>query len=403
MKKIAVVGAGYRCFTAFAQPLTQYYSDRVKIAGVCDTNIKRCEYFKKHLGSDIGVFTDFDEMTDKIRPDAVIITTQDCFHHEYIIRALEKGCDVYCEKPITTDEEKCFAIREAEKKYGKKVIVTFNCRFMPYFVKLKEIVASGVIGRPLAINYEYFLYTVHGGDYFKRWHRFIKNSGGMMVHKATHHFDIVNWLTEDDPVAVSAQGARLFFGDKSRAFAERCSECKKTAECPAYDDFYSDECINGLYFEAEKEDGYIRDRCAFSGDTDIYDSMSVSVSYKKGALLTYSLNLFNTEEGFNINIIGENGRIEAPMLFERPENVITVKPRGGGEKRHVVPAETGTHEGADERMLAKLFGDEKEDPLNQCAGSYDGFKSVLIGVAANKSIIGGDRIDLTPWLNRLKD
>ena len=71
-------------------------------------------------------------MMKETKPDAAIITTVDKYHHEYIIKSLEYGCDAITEKPMTIDDEKCNAILEAEKRTGKKVIVTFNYRFAPY-------------------------------------------------------------------------------------------------------------------------------------------------------------------------------------------------------------------------------------------------------------------------------
>ena len=402
MKKIVIVGAGHRCYTAFAKKLNEDFSDRIKIVGVCDVNVKRCEFYRDNLGSDIELFTDFDAMMDKLSPDAVIVTTVDRFHHEYIIKALKRGCDVYSEKPITIDEEKCFMIREAERESGKNVTVTFNCRFMPYFVRLKEIVKSGVIGKPLTINYEYVLNTVHGGDYFKRWHRFMANCGGMLVHKSTHHFDIVNWLLEDEPKTVSAQAARLYYGNDDRPHGDRCMQCDYKDKCESYAFLYDSDFLKKLYFDAEDVDGYIRDHCAFKNDTDIYDSMSVSVAYKKGTLLTYSLNLYSTEEGYTIHIIGEKGKIEASTLFEGDEYKIIVKYRDGRKDTITFPKAGGMHAGGDDRMFNMLFGGLKDDPLGQCAGSFDGFKSVMVGVAANKSIKEGRRVDVSETLDRLR-
>lgn len=401
---LVVIGAGQRCY-AIVEIIKKNHSDTNKIIGVCDTNSKRCEFYRKNINPDMKIYKqeEFDKMLDELKPDAVIVTTADGAHHEYIIRAMKKGYDVFSEKPITMSQENCLAIRRAEKQTGKKVTVTFNCRFMPYFVKLKELIASGIIGKPLAINYEYVLNTVHGGDYFKRWHRFMENSGGMMVHKATHHFDVINWLLDDDPVSVSAQGARLYFGNEDRPHGERCGDCQYKDTCESYyDDLYTDEQLKGLYFEAESEDGYQRDHCSFKGDTDIYDSMSVSVRYKKGALLTYSLNLFNTDEGYNLNIIGEKGRIEASNLFTGDDYKIIVRHRGGKVEEITFPKTTGLHDGADVRMVAMLFGGLKDDPLGQCSDSFDGVKSAMIGIAANKSIKEGIRIDLQPILDEMR-
>lgn len=402
MKKIAIVGTGHRCYNAFAKKLSEEYSDKIVIVGVCDTNVKRCEYYRDTLNPNMKIYRDFDLMLDEMQPDAVIVSTPDGLHHEYIIRALRKGCDVFSEKPLTIDEEKCLAIRQAEKETGKKVTVTFNCRFMPYFAKLKEIVASGVIGKPLAIHYEYVLNTKHGGDYFKRWHRFMEKSGGMMVHKATHHFDIINWILKDEPVSVSAQGARLYYGNDDRPHGERCSTCEYKKNCEAYAFIYDSDFLQKMYFDAEGEDGYVRDHCVFRDDTDIYDSMSVSVAYKKGTLLTYSLNLFNTNEGYTLNIIGEKGRIEMSTFFEGEKYKIIVRYRDGRVDEITFPKATGGHDGGDDRMVAMLFGDLNDDPLGQCSDSFDGIKSAMIGIAANRSIKEGIRIELTPILDRMR-
>ena len=399
MKRLVIVGAGHRCYTNYATALTQKYADKWDLCGVCDTNIGRCEYFRDTLRSDLAVYTDFELMMSEQQPDAVLVTTPDCYHHEYIIRALDLGCNVYSEKPLTIDVEKCRAIREAEKRSGKQVTVTFNCRFMPYFAALKKIISSGKIGKPLSIHYEYVLNTVHGGDYFKRWHRFIDISGGMMVHKATHHFDIINWLLEDDPISVCAQGARLYYGNTEKSHSSRCSTCPNAYKCPSFEDFQNNDLIRSLYFDNEDKDGYIRDHCAFLADTDIYDSMSVSVAYKKGALLTYSLNLFNTREGFTINVIGEDGRLEFSTFS--PENVIRM--RDGSVEPIDYTKSSGAHAGGDERMLDMLFGNATDDPLGQCANSFDGIKSVMIGAAANESIKkAGQTINLSGILEQMR-
>lgn len=403
MKRICIVGAGYRGYHMFAKNIKENFAGEVKFVGVCDPNKKRSQYYIDTIDNDMKLYTDFDLMIDQLKPDAVIVTTVDGVHHDYIIRALKKGCDVFSEKPITVDEEKCMLIRQAEKESGKKVTVTFNCRFMPYVVKIKELLLSGIIGKPLTLNYEYTLNKVHGGDYFKRWHRFMENSGGMMVHKATHHFDIVNWLLDDDPVSVSAHGARLYFGNESVPHGERCSTCEHASTCLSYENLISQEEEYNLYFATESEDGYVRDHCVFKGDTDIYDCMSVTVEYAKGALLTYSLTLFSTAEGYTLNIVGDKGRLEASTFFgDDNTDVINITLNDGTKKVVSFEKAGGTHAGGDIRMLKMLFGKEKiEDTLLQCAGSFDGIKSAMIGICANQSIKEKTKINLKEKLDKI--
>ena len=404
MKRIAIVGAGYRCYDMFVKKLCEDYKDEVEFVAVCDTNIKRGEFFQSVIGENLKLYEDFDKMLAETEPDAVLVTTVDKVHHEYIVKTLDAGIDVYSEKPITIDQEKCKIIRDAEKRSGKKITVTFNCRFMPYFAKVKELLMTGIIGKPLTVNYEYTLNKVHGGDYFKRWHRFMENSGGMMVHKATHHFDIVNWLLDDEPISVTAEGSRLYYGNESHPHGERCGSCEFKSKCLSYDDLSVYPEMKELYFTPEQVDGYQRDHCVFKGDTDIYDAMSVSVKYAKGAILTYSLNLFNTDEGYTMSIVGTEGRLEASTFFgDEEKDVIKITLNDKTKKTIELPKIISYHGGGDLKMLSMLFGSKKiEDTLEQCADSFDGFKSVIIGIAANKSIKEGRRINVKEILDELR-
>ena len=106
---------------------------------------------------------------------------------------MELGCDVITEKPMTTDEVKAQAILDAVKRTGRKLRVTFNYRYAPHNTKIRELLANGVIGEVFSVHFEWLLNTQHGADYFRRWHRDKRNSGGLLVHKSAHHFDLVNF------------------------------------------------------------------------------------------------------------------------------------------------------------------------------------------------------------------
>ena len=151
-------------------------------------------------------FTNFDEMIDKTKPDLLMVTTVDGFHHEYIIKGLDRGIDVMTEKPMTTDETKCQAILDAEKRNNRKIVVTFNYRYAPAHQQMKEILLSNEIGKIVSVDFSWYLDVIHGADYFRRWHRLRKNSGSLLVHKASHHFDLMNWWLGADPVEVSGAG-----------------------------------------------------------------------------------------------------------------------------------------------------------------------------------------------------
>ena len=146
-----------------------------------------------------------------------MVTTPDYTHADYIVEALEAGADVVVEKPLTIDAEGCRRITKAVAETGRNVVVTFNYRYSPRNSALKEIIQSGVIGKVTSIDFSWVLDTVHGADYFRRWHREKKNSGGLLIHKASHHFDLVNWWINDVPERVFASGGLKFYGDKNAA------------------------------------------------------------------------------------------------------------------------------------------------------------------------------------------
>jgi len=325
------------------------------------------------------------------RPDAVIVATVDCYHHEYIIKALEYGADAITEKPMTIDAEKCRAILEAEKRTGKRVSVTFNCRFIPYIVRVKELLKENVVGDILSIDMEWLLDTSHGADYFRRWHRNMEKSGGLLVHKSTHHFDMINWWLDEEPKEVFAFGTRSFYGPVRQNRGERCLTCEYKNTCEFYWDIHTDQRKKRLYLNTEGVDGYFRDRCVFADDIDIYDTMSVNVQYEKGALLTYSLIAHSPYEGWKASISGTKGRLEVEDTssgIDAAESVQHIKlfNRKGEKTILNMKKLTDGHGGGDERLRRMLFVGDVEDPLGQQADSKAGSMSILIGIAANIAI-----------------
>ncbi len=404
MKKYVLVGASGRVIDMYARPIKERFSDCAKVVGIFDVNPLRAEKIKEMAGLDCEVFTDFDVMLKKTKPDVSIVTTVDRFHHLYIVKSLEAGLDAIVEKPMTIDAAKCNAILEAEKKTGKKVIVTFNYRFTPYVTRIKELLREGVVGNILNIHFEWLLDTSHGADYFRRWHRRMENSGGLLVHKATHHFDMINWWLEEDPEQVAAFGSLRFYGPTRKERGERCLTCKHKKTCEFYFDLKKSEVWRKLYLETESADGYYRDRCVFADEIDIYDTMNVNVKYSGGAFLSYSLTAHSPYEGWKASINGTGGRLEVTeyhsgMKVAEPALYITLYNRKGEKVEYTISKATGGHGGGDERLQNTLFRDGIPDPLNHQAGSYAGATSILTGIAANESIKSGKTIrvkDLVP-------
>ncbi len=229
----------------------------------------------------------------------MIVTSIDRTHHKYIIRAMELGCDVISEKPMTVDEVKCQAILDAVKRTGRKLRVTFNYRYAPHNTKVRELIMDDTIGNVNSIHFEWLLDTTHGADYFRRWHRDKRNSGGLMVHKSTHHFDLVNFWIGSQPKTVFGMGDLMFYGRENAEkrgitkFYSRSYGSENAKDDPFAIDLEKNPVLKGMYLDAEKEDGYYRDQSVFGDGISIEDTMGVMVRYKNNVVpkmaMQYSL------------------------------------------------------------------------------------------------------------------
>jgi len=389
------------------------------MVGLCDKNpgrLKRSQgLVKDKTGNDVPGYsdTDFDKMVEETKPDVVIVTTMDSTHDLYICRAMELGCDVITEKPMTTDAEKCKRILETEKRTGQNVRVSFNYRYSPPRTQIKDLLMEGAIGEVLSVDFHWMLNTRHGADYFRRWHRNKENSGGLMVHKATHHFDLVNWWLSSVPERVFASGHRKFYtpetaeryGLKNRG--ERCLDCAEKETCNFYLDLDSADNLRELYLQCEKHDGYFRDKCVFSDEIDIEDSMNVVVDYASGAKMTYSLNAFMPWEGYTITFNGTKGRIEhkcEESVYVSGDGSVQGALEKEGTWTRVYPhwkpayevelwTGEGGHGGGDKPLVDDLFKpDPPEDKYKRRADQRAGAWSILTGVAANRSMESGQAV-----------
>lgn len=390
-KTYVLVGCGGRGIGMYATPLVNQFSKIARLIGLCDINQGRMDYLNRTLKINVPTFIDFDRMMKAVHPDTVIVCTRDSLHHQYIIRAFEYGCNAISEKPMTIDEVKCRQILAAEEKYGKKVTVTFNYRFIPYVTKVRELLAKGVIGKILSVDFNYQLDRSHGADYFRRWHRRKENSGGLLVHKATHHFDLVNWWMDQEPREVFAFGSRQFYGPTRRERGRNCRTCKHKCTCEFYFDINRAD-NRDLYAKVEHLDGYIRDGCVFSDEIDIEDTMNLTVRYSGGTQMSYSLNAHCIYEGWRIVFNGMGGRLEAEAYTDKQDILIHrwKKPA----QTISIPVAHGGHGGGDTRLLRMLFDGPQPDPLKHMASSRAGAMSILTGIAANRSIATGKPISI---------
>ena len=411
-KRIALVGTGVRGIGFWGKRVVDNYSDLVEYVGLCDINPGRLEYAKKYLKVNCPLYTDFEKMMAEAKPELVIVTTVDSTHHKFIIRAMELGADVVTEKPMTTDEIKCQAILDAEKRTGRKCIVGFNYRYGTLFSAIKEQLAKNPVGRITSVDFHWYLNIYHGADYFRRWHGEREKGGSLLVHKATHHFDLLNWFLNSDPVEVMAYGALEHYGKNNPFRGANCRNCAYTGKCKYYWNITKDKHSVELYVNNEKYDGYIRDNCLWREDINIFDKMSAQIKYANEVIVNYSLTTYSPYDGWRLTFNGIEGREESweDLTWRRKEQIdqaelhaAEMNQKSAGRLRFdeiflmnnfdtdyqmiKVQASRSGHGGGDTRLQDKIFRDpHMADPYKHSAGTRDGAMSCLVGIAARKSV-----------------
>jgi predicted dehydrogenase len=400
----------------YTDAICKHFAKHAALVGICDNNPGRLELCNRRIAKSFGHApvpmyrdTQFDRMVREQKPDVVIVTTKDSFHDRYIVRAMELGCDAVTEKPMTIDAARCQRILDAIKRTKRSLRVTFNYRYSPPRTQVKELLMKGAIGKVLSVEFQWLLNTSHGADYFRRWHREKANSGGLMVHKATHHFDLVNWWLSAEPEEVFAMGARRFYGAGNgmaeryglKGHAERCLECRVAKRCPFRLDMRKYPRMRELYLDCEKHDGYFRDRCVFGRTMDIEDTMNLTVRYSTGAIMSYALNAFTPWEGYRVCFNGTRGRLEhhcVESVYVSGDNrvqgatipqgtTITLYPHFKPARSIPVRTAKGGHGGGDFPLLQSLFLPKPPaDPCRRAAGVAAGAYSILTGIAANRSM-----------------
>lgn len=427
--RVAVVGTGSR-----AQQFTEGLARRghTEVVALCDPNPVRMAHHNRLLAAagrpPARTYSPdrFRELLHAERVDTVVVTTVDALHDGYIVQALRAGCRVVTEKPMTTDAEKCRRILDTVAETGGDLSVAFNYRFNPVHELVHRELRRGSIGEIVSVHFEWLLDVRHGADYFRRWHREKANSGGLMVHKAGHHFDLVNWWLAARPERVFAFGRLAFYGRENgertgyRRDYERAHGSPAAADDPFALHLADNEGLRALYLDAEHADGYHRDRNVFGDGITIEDDMAVLVRYGTGAAMSYHLTAYSPWEGYRVMFNGTGGRLELEVeesRWQRPDTKLT-SARGavhgdtalenaGGARILLRPLwqppreveipefdHTG-HGGGDARMLRALFdGETGEDGGATAATAVDGALALAVGLAANTAFEQGEPVGI---------
>ncbi len=424
MKKYAVCGVSNRALNMFLKPMVTTFRDHVDLVAVLDIDPRRFEVLHNEAPEtkEVATYSDkeFDKLVEETKPDVVIVAGRDSTHVDYILAALEKDIDVITEKPMVTTAADCKRVLDAEKKSKGSVTVTFNARYPAIQRRIKELILEDKVGKITSVELNWYIDTHHGASYYKRWNRMRKFSGGLSIHKTTHHLDMVQWLIDQYPEEAFCYGTRNYYGSESplnpsKKDGRHCSTCTEKAECAYYSRWSSrssDAAPKDDHLGTIKEmrsgsnyTDYSPDMCIFDSEIDIEDTYSATVRFKKGAFLSYTANFSSPFEGYRLAINGTKGRIETQQIdcrgtYDIPPRGIDYYPLFGAKESILVVKGEGSHGGSDPLLQEDLFlGVDPKRPYEIMAASEAGAYSVALGEALWRSSETHQPINIDALIN----
>ena len=405
--KIAVIGYGDRGWG-----YAHYFRENgATVSAVCDTNTKKLrQAAEKFSLSDSAVFADENEFFAAGRlADLLVVSTLDQLHYRQVLKAIEVGYDILLEKPIASTLTECRAIEKAAKEHHSKIYLCYVLRYTPFFMKVKELIDSGIIGKVATINLtEGVAYWHQAHSYVRGNWRNSKESSPMIIAKCCHDTDMLYWLIGAEPTAVSSMGSLMFFNSENapEGAAKYCCDCKLADDCP-YNNFkfYSENpwwllklgfCDGSSDKEeirkclADKSNPY--SRCVFYCDNDVVDHQVTNIEFENGVTAHLTMTAFTSEESRRIRVHGTYGEIYGSFI----ENKVYCDIYGKEKKAYDIERiNGGNHGGGDVLMIRNIIEAYRENRVIDKNGIEGAMCSHYLGFYAEESRLrGGEKISL---------
>jgi predicted dehydrogenase len=323
------LGAGSRGNTYGGYSLSA--PKELDIVGVAEPiTIRNERYAQKHNISDGNRFKTWEDVFKKPKfADAIIITMPDNLHYEPCMKALEMGYHVLLEKPIAPTEQEVRNILAQQKKYGKIVAVCHVLRYAPYFIKLKQMIDSGMVGELVSIQHFEPIEHIHMSHSYVRgnWHN-SKETTPIILAKSCHDLDILRWLVGKPCTHIVGMGDLKWFKKENapEGSTARCFDCKVEKECPySALKIYKPEGGWNYVFDlpddktkhAEAITNYLKTtnygRCVYRMDNDQCDHYVTSMQFEGGVTASFSMEAFTSYAGRRTRILGAMGDIVGDM------------------------------------------------------------------------------------------
>jgi predicted dehydrogenase len=385
--RLALVGTGGRG-QIYADVLKRMPPGRARWTALCDRDPDVLDAFCAHNGLDVARTQDVAGLAARDDVDAVLVCTPDHVHRDPAVTCFNAGKHVLVEKPLATEPQDADAICAAALRSGKLLHLGFVLRYDPCVCALRDMLRDGVIGRPIACLVHEAVGWFHASTYMRRWNRFRRFSGDLLLHKGCHTLDLINAVTGAFPVQVAAFGGTEVFTPRADA-ATVCRECARREQCIYYAD--QGEAYRERFYNTAGPQRLPEDICVYNADKDTTDTVALVADFSGGMRLSYTMTLVSPRGERRLVFVGTEGeircdlssyRIEVTQLPDRPPEIVDIpRPTGTGHQHH------------DMALLAD-FLDRIERGDDPAYGIQEAAMSGAVAFAALESIASGSIVPI---------
>jgi len=382
MKKVVgvgVIGAGARVRAVVGRILRES-KGAVHVKAVFDPDPVAVKEALREFGGDVVVCGSEDDLLNASGCDWVFIGSPNCFHSEHAIKALDAGKNVFCEKPLATNLEDCFAIKKSVEESGRMFAFGLVLRYSPHYQKIHELLTSGAIGRIVSFEFNETLHFSHGGYIFGNWRRSKDIAGSHILEKCCHDLDLANWLIGSRPARVASFGGRDFFTPDHAGQVARIGLDSQGRS--AY----------GTWIDHRSID-------PFSPGADIVDNQVAILQYESGVKATFHTNCNTALAERRFYLCGTEGTLKADSIT----GTIEVQRIG-----HDTPVEMikttqfADHSGGDTVMTQGLL-DAMLEGAEPLATVHHGISAFIVAHAIDEALLTTGVVEMAPLWRRLDD
>ena len=381
---VGIVGMGGRG-KYFARMYSKQGHPGLDLRAVCDRDEKLLASLHDLYGDGVAYYSDAGDLADDPNIDAVLVATHDADHVDPTVTALRAGKHVLVEKPLCQTIDDARKILDEASRAKGIFMIGLELRDCTVFQTIKRLLDEGRIGEVKVANA--FDNVAVGGQYFfhnpARQKEYMKS---LLLQKACHSLDLLNWFVGSDPVRVYGIGGQAFFGGGKNP-AERCSECSRGESCP----YFIRQKLQ-LDYDAVVES---RDYCVWGKRMDLDDHSLLAITYANDAKATFHEVHFTPEYSREFWFVGTEGKLYG--YYDNPGRFLVRIEYSHDPQRRTEewkpPHTGGSHGGGDARLRDEFYRRivENDPPVEAVNSAY---YSTALAICAQESVETGQVVDI---------